>query len=156
VKVASYGDIERFCRADGWQQERSTSHVTWTRSLPAGELLRTSISHAADKQPSKGRFKAILRDQLKVSEPEFWEAVASGKPVARPGSPEAAPTPSLPAYLVAVLTSDLHLTPEQLTTLGHEEARRLVHEYWARGQSERSLADAADWGPAEDWDDAAR
>jgi hypothetical protein len=129
VKVASYGEIAEFCQVDGWQKQRSTGHDIWTKTLATGELLRTSTSHSANKTPSAGRFKAILRVQLRVSEVEFWAVHSTGKPVDRPGAPEAAQTPPLPAHLVAVLAGDLRLSPEEIGALELDEAERRVYDH---------------------------
>ena len=80
---------------------------------------------------SPGRFKAILRNQLRVSEDDFWQAVEKGEPVERPSTPPEAEV-TVPAYLGRVLERDLHLSKEEIAALSEDEARRLVEEHWSR------------------------
>lgn len=131
MRPASFGEIGRFCRLDGWQLSRSGPHEIWTRVLPDGTLARTQISHDAAKTPSPGRFRAILRDQLRVSEEAFWECVHSGKPVPRPVPVDPQRAPSLPAHLVRVLVQELHLSTDDIAALAPGEAETLVHRHWS-------------------------
>jgi hypothetical protein len=131
VKTPTWGEIERFCRIDGWREVRRTGHVFFEKVLPDGTVLRTHRSFASKKTMSPGRFSAILRGQLEVSVDDFWSALETGKPVDRPSAPpEAGPT--LPAYPARVLERELHLSQEEMAKLSEEEARRLVEEYWSR------------------------
>jgi hypothetical protein len=130
VKTPSWGQIERFCRIDGWREVRSTDHVFFEKALADGTVLRTHRSFASKKTMSPGRFKAILRNQLQVSVDDFWNALETAKPVDRPSAPpEEGPT--LPAYLVRVLEGDLHLPREEIAKLSAAEARRLVEKHWS-------------------------
>jgi hypothetical protein len=52
LRPASFGEIGRFCRIDGWQLSRMGPHEIWTRVLPDGTLARTQVSHDAAKTPS--------------------------------------------------------------------------------------------------------
>ncbi len=132
MRIASFGEIAEFCRIDGWQKERSTAHDIWTKTLPTGELLWTMTSHSASKAMSPGRFKRILRDQLKVTEAAFWATHASGEPVDRPALVEPASPTELPLYLIAVLAGELHMSPGEIARLELDEAERLVHAHWRR------------------------
>jgi hypothetical protein len=133
VKTPTWGEIEQFCRIDGWRESRRTDHVFYEKVLADGTVLRTHRSFAGGKTMSPGRFKAILRNQLQVSEDDFWTALETKEPVARPSDPpeeEAA----FPAYLVRVLKDDLHLSEAEVAELSREEAQRLVHQHWSRSQ----------------------
>lgn len=79
---------------------------------------------------SPGRFGAILRDQLEVSRSEFWECIRTRKPVDRPVETEEPPVEH-PAWVVAVLVGDLHMSPEELEALTAEQARELVEQHWS-------------------------
>ena len=80
---------------------------------------------------SPGRFKAILRNQLQVTEADFWTALEKEEPVARP-SEQQKEEATLPAYLVRVLKDELHLSEPEIGELSLEEAQRLVHERWSQ------------------------
>jgi DNA-binding transcriptional regulator YiaG len=131
VKTPTWGEIEQFCRIDGWQESRRTDHVFFEKTLPDGTVLRTHRSFASSKAMSPGRFKAILRDQLRVSAEDFWRALSTGAAVTRPSEPPTA-EPGLPAYLVRVLKSELHLSEAEIAELALAEAERLVHEHWSQ------------------------
>lgn len=131
MKTPTWGEIERFCRIDGWREARSTDHVFFEKVLPDGTVLRTHRSFASKKTMSPGRFNAILRNQLQVSADDFWSALETGEPVDRPSAPPE-PGPTLPAYLARVLEGELHLPQEEIARLTEEEARRLVEEHWSR------------------------
>lgn len=51
--------------------------------LPGGTTLRTHRSFSSRKTMSPGRFRAILRYQLHVSEEKFWRALETRKPADR-------------------------------------------------------------------------
>ncbi|MGI9186558.1 MAG: cytotoxic translational repressor of toxin-antitoxin stability system [Gaiellales bacterium] len=107
------------------------AHEIWTRALPDGTLARTQISHSATKTPSPGRFRAILRDQLRVSEDAFWRCLSSGEPVPRPGSLDPQRGTALPAHLVRVLEQELRVPCDEIATLTLREAETLVHRHWS-------------------------
>ena len=130
MRTPTWGEIERFCRIDGWRESRRTDHVFFEKTLSDGTVLRTHRSFATGKTMSPGRFKDILRSQLQVREADFWAALENKEPVARPSEPpeeEAA----LPAYLVRVLKDELHLSEPEIAELSLEEAQRLVQEHWS-------------------------
>ncbi len=83
MRTPTWAQVERFCRIDGWREVRRTGHVHFEKLLADGTLLRTHRSHASRKTMSPGRFKAILRHQLRVGEDEFWRAIETGEPVER-------------------------------------------------------------------------
>ena len=82
---------------------------------------------------SPGRFKAILRDQLRVSEEQFWETLRTGKAVQRPTELEDAP-PEHEPWVLRVLIDELHMSPEELEALSPEEAKRRVHRHWSEAR----------------------
>jgi hypothetical protein len=131
VRTPTWDEIERFCRADGWREVRRSKHVFFEKVLADGTVLRTHRSFAGGKTMSPGRFKAILRSQLRVGEDDFWAALESGEPADRPSAPPEAAEPTLPAYLVRVLKGELHLTEDEIAALSPEEAKRRVDDHWS-------------------------
>ena len=131
MKTPTWGEIERFCRIDGWQERRRTDHVFFEKTLSDGTVLRTHRSFAGKKTMSAGRFKALLRTQLQVSAEDFWRALETGEPVSRPSAAPSVES-GLPAYLVRVLKAELHLSEAEIAQLEPTEAERLVHEHWSQ------------------------
>jgi hypothetical protein len=83
VRTPTWAQVERFCRIDGWREVRRTGHVHFEKVLPGGRVLRTHRSLSSKKTMSPGRFKALLRHQLDVSEEQFWRALETRTPVDR-------------------------------------------------------------------------
>ena len=131
MKTPTWGEVEQFCRIDGWHESRRTDHLFFEKTLADGTVLRTHRSFASGKTMSAGRFKAILRDQLQVSAKDFWRALDIGEAVARPSEPPSA-EPGLQAYLLRVLKEELHLSEAEIARLTPPEAERLVHEHWSQ------------------------
>lgn len=83
MRTPTWAQVERFCRIDGWREVRRTGHVHFEKVLPGGRVLRTHRSLSSKKTMSPGRFKALLRHQLDVSEEQFWRALETRTPVDR-------------------------------------------------------------------------
>lgn len=136
----TWGDVGDFLAADGWREvpggERSGSrrrHIFYEKVLPDSRVLGTHVSHSRQKTMSPGRFNSLLHHDLEVSKNEFWDCVRTGKPVDRPVTLGADETVQHEAWVIAVLVSDLHLTPDELEALSPEEAQALVLRHWAGG-----------------------
>lgn len=127
---ASWGEVEQFCKNDGWTGIRKTKHVFYEKALDSGEVLQCKVSHARDKVPSPGRFKAVLAHELKVPKEEFWECLRTGEPVARPAAVEEVVVQH-PAWVVIVLKRDLHLSDDEIDALSREDAEARVKSFWA-------------------------
>jgi len=133
----TWGEIEKFLDIDGWTRlppasrgGSSQRHIFFEKLLNSGELLQTHISHSRQGRPSPGRFALILRNQIKTSRTEFWQALRSSRPVPRP-SPVEAEQVEHEAWVLAVLAGELHMTAEQIAALDVERARQLVLEHWS-------------------------
>ncbi len=138
----TWGEIEKFLQADGWSRLPASSrggssenHIFFEKLLDSGELLQTHISHSSRGGPSPGRFGVILRQQLKVSRAQFWEALSSGEPVARPAPVDTEQQVEHEAWVLAALTCEPHMNTEQIEALDAEQARQLVLGHWARRQA---------------------
>jgi hypothetical protein len=88
-RAASYKDHQKFCEVEGWtcishgpsRRGKSRDHHRYELALRDGRILRTKISHPISKRNTYGveLWKRILRDQLCITEKQFWECVNSGK-----------------------------------------------------------------------------
>lgn len=131
-------DHERFCQTEGWRPVRTargrtgTHHVTYELDLADGRILRTRISHPADRSTyGRSIWSHILRDQLHVDEASFW-ACAQDKVVPDRGMPTAPPE-ALPADLVHLLISRVGLDEREVAAMTKEEAITRLHRYWIDG-----------------------
>lgn len=77
MRTPTWAQVERFCRIDGWREVRRGGHVFYEKVLENGVVLRTHRSLSSHKTMSPGRFKAILRYQLGVTEEELWQTLAT-------------------------------------------------------------------------------
>lgn len=137
----TWAEIKTFLAADGWRQlpsgargGRSADHIFYEKTLPDGRVLQTHVSHSANKRLSAGRFREVLRRQLEVSKDAFWEAIRTGTPVDRPAPVEAPEPYQHPAWVVAVLVGQLHMTGEDIAKLSPDEAQARVHQFWTTGE----------------------
>lgn len=125
----TWGDIDAFCEADGWEGDRDTDHAFWEKTLPNGEVLQTHRSFKVSEEIGPNLFGLILRSQLKVSRTEFWEAIRTGKPVTRPVDP-LDEVPAYDAWVVSGLLSKGY-TEDQIREYSPEDAKELLQRLWS-------------------------
>ena len=131
-------DHEKFCKVEGWTSVRNARgkkaihHVTYELPLPDGSILRTRISHPVDRSDyGPGLWSHILRDQLKVSEDEFWDSVDNGVRPTR--GVLHVPSNSLPAELVYQLVVKFRVPEADVAALDKERAVSLLQTLWLHG-----------------------
>ncbi|MEH0419743.1 cytotoxic translational repressor of toxin-antitoxin stability system [Streptomyces sp. B21-083] len=129
---------DRFCVVEEWERVRDargrtgTHHVTYELALHDGRILRTRISHPVDRTAyGAALWSHILRDQLAVTESEFWDCVVDGKLPDR-GAPST-PKESLPADLVYLLIHRVGLSEETVSELTKEAAVARLQRHWTDG-----------------------
>jgi hypothetical protein len=95
-------------------------------------VLRTRISHPVDRTDyGPALWRHIVSDQLQVTEEQFWACVLDG---IRPPRDAPIPTaPSLPADLVHLLMTKVHLTEAEIATMTREQALARLARYWTEG-----------------------
>ena len=135
---ATRADHDRFCRVEGWRRVRDargrngTHHVTYELDLPDGRVLRTRVSRPADRTDyGKSLWSHILRDQLEVSEAQFWACVRNDGVPDRGVRP--IPADALPAELVHLLTSRVGLSDSDVAAMDKTEAVARLNRYWTEG-----------------------
>lgn len=132
-------DHEQFCLKEGWDRVRDargrtgTHHVTYELALPGSRILRTRVSHPMDRS-SYGRslWAHILRDQLQVSEGEFWACAKNGVKPDR-GVPHPPPE-ALPAEVVHLLITRVRLGEDEVRVMSRDEAITRLQRFWVEGQ----------------------
>lgn len=131
-------DHNSFCVHDEWVLVRNARgaqvghHVTYELRLTDGRVLRTRISRSIKKVTyGPSLRKAILRDQLDVTEPEFWSCVKDTvRPVREATEPEIPPT-ALPAGLVDQLIRQAGIPESDIAAMTLTEAIAKLAEYWS-------------------------
>lgn len=131
-------DHERYCLNEGWEQVRDacgrtgTHHVTYELALPDGRILRTRVSHPVDRNGyGRSLWAHILRDQLQVSEGEFWACVKNGVKSDR-GVPHPPPG-ALPAEVVHLLITRVRLREDEVQAMSRDEAIARLQRFWTEG-----------------------
>lgn len=129
---------DAFCKIEGWEPVRNargqtgTHHVTYELQLPDGRILRTRISHPVNRETyGENLWSHVLRDQLEVDQATFWACVQEGKKPNR-GAPEP-PADALPADLVHLLLTRVHLNEAEVAAMSKDEAIARMQRYWTTG-----------------------
>jgi hypothetical protein len=129
-------DHERFVVREGWRRSPSTHHETYELTLPDGHVLRTRISRPPDRTTSGARLWAhVLRDQLHVTEQEFWACVRDGAlPDRRPDPRPDAPDTAIPFEVAELLVGRVGLRREDLVGMSRDDAIARLNAFWATGR----------------------
>ncbi len=136
--AASRRQHQKFCDVEVWTEVSNARggtvrhHLTYELSMGTGEILRTRISRPANNDRyGPSLWSAILRDQLCVTETQFWHCVNNGVKPPRPGSAAQVPAQALPAELAYQLLHTLGLTEQQVSALSLENAVALMTAHWS-------------------------
>ena len=129
---------DTFCKREGWEPVRDargktgTHHITYELHLGDGRILRTRVSHPADRSTyGRSLWEHILVDQLDVDEAVFWACVKDGTKPDR-GEQEQ-PARALPADLVHMLLTRVRLSEAEVAAMSRDEAIARMQQYWASG-----------------------
>ncbi len=132
-------DHQKFCQVEGWHPVRDargrsgTHHVTYELSLTDGRILRTRVSHPPDRTDyGPALWAHILRDQLQVTEAEFWACCRDGIRPKR-GEPEV-PAEAVPAEVVHLLIERVGLPEREVAQMTRTEAINRLNRYWSTGE----------------------
>lgn len=130
-------DHNKFCLHEDWTKVKNarggevSHHVTY-ELLVGAEMLRTRISRPVNADVYGARlWSLILRNQLKVTEPEFW-ACARDKVKPARSAPAQPPATSLPAGLVHQLITVAGVPQEDVAQMSLAEATECMAEYWSK------------------------
>jgi hypothetical protein len=126
-----------FCVFERWEIVHGSTgkpvkhHRTYELVIPSGEILRTRISKPVDRTTySASMWSAILRDQLKVTNDEFWDCVQNKVLPDRGGTTAESNPKALPLHLLNELIERVGMSPEEAIKLSLEQALARMNEYW--------------------------
>lgn len=138
-----------FVETEGWEQKRSTGrgkrtagdHFRYTLRLATGDVLYTRVSHGTGSLNDPNTIAAVLRDQLRVSEDDFWRCVDDGVLPPRPQPPRTAvPAEGIDAKLLRNLARKVGVSPADLEGLTQEEAVQIWNDWLTTGGSRTARA----------------
>ena len=129
----------QFCLTEKWEAVRNarggkvTHHITYELPLLDGRRLRTRVSRPADNTTyGPSLWKAILREQLEVTEAEFWACVRDKQLPDRGQDAEPTASASLPAGLVYQLIHVARVHEDEVMAMTLDEANARMAEHWSR------------------------
>jgi hypothetical protein len=132
-------DHNRFCQIEGWTLVRDSRgkpvghHITYELALADGQILRTRTSRPPNKETYGPRlWKAILNDQLRVSEAQFWACLSSKQAPDRGTGASRPPVSALPAGLVHQLIHAAGVSERDVASMPLDRALEIMNEYWSR------------------------
>lgn len=70
-----FKDLKKYCDKNGWVMIRNSDHWYYEKVLIDGTVLQTKIGHATYKEIPINVWRFILKNQLKITEKEFWNSL---------------------------------------------------------------------------------
>ena len=137
--MATFLDLRTYVTNDGWTEEpnhargrrRIGDHRRYFRDLRDGIRLRTKVPHDERAEIGADLFHRILRDQLRISEDQFW-GVVHGRVSAE--AEQTADVEPIPGWLVTRLIFTVGLPEADVAGMTVEGARAAWLEYQSRSQ----------------------
>jgi hypothetical protein len=142
VNAGTRVDHNKLCLDEEWTLLREAQgrevrhHVTYELNVLDGRILRTRVSRPV-KKVTYGvvLWRAILREQLCVTEDEFWACVKGKVKPDRGGGNVEPPPQALPASLVHQLIHEAGVPEEQIATMTLKEAVEAMNAHWSEPKS---------------------
>lgn len=130
---------EAFCHHDEWVRVRNATggvvkhHSTWELPLPDGRILRTRISRPMDNTDYGSKLWCqILKDQLEVTETQFWACVNDRvRPARTSGAVTIPDKEPIPLGIVEKLIRLVRLSPEEIEQMTKEQAVNRLNQFWS-------------------------
>jgi hypothetical protein len=141
MRPLTHAAHRKFVETEGWEKKgtarkgRGTGdHERYTLRLATGDVLYTRVSHGAGQLDDPAAIEAVYRNQLQVSEADFWDCVENGTLPARPKPSEPdRPKESLDATLVRNLIRKVGLSVDEVGALTKDEAVKRWQDYLTGG-----------------------
>ena len=133
----------KLVETEGWEKKgtargtgKGGDHYRYNVTLATGDVLTTRVSHGSGQINDPKLIAAIYRDQLAVSEQDFWRCVDDGVLPPRPQPYSAAHEGEmLDAKLVRNLIRNVGLSEAGIATLTKAEAVARWARYHVEGGS---------------------
>lgn len=139
MRLPTYKELKRYMEVEGWEDKDALSHKKkgdhhrYVFTTPTGERLYTRISHGNEQIYSPELFGAILRDQLRIDEIQFWAAVDKGIRPRRPLPASAPEHDGIDAKLARNLITKVRMSPQDLAGITQSEAVIIWNEWLSSG-----------------------
>jgi hypothetical protein len=140
MRLPTYAQLRKFVEVEGWEDKDKASgkhtgdHHRYVLTMPVGDRLMTRISHGSGQLGDRDLFAHVLRDQLQVTEEQFWAAVDDGVRPQRPHPEAAVPDgPSIDAKLARNLVVKVGLSPTDMAGMTQDQAVDIWQRWLTRG-----------------------
>jgi hypothetical protein len=140
VRPLTHADHHKFVETEGWTRKGTSSsskktgnHHRYTLTLSTGDVLYTRISHGSGQLGDSKLVSAIFRDQLQVTEADFYRCVEQGILPPRPQIISEAPAEGLDAKLVRNLIRKVGLSQNQVAKMSKTDAINAWNKYLSDG-----------------------
>jgi hypothetical protein len=141
VRPLPHAAHRKFVETEGWVKKgtsrgsaKTGDHYRYHLTLSNGDVLTTRVSHGPGQMDDPKAVAAILRDQLAVSEDDFWRCVEDGILPPRPQPAISKPAGEvLDAKLVRNLIRKVGMTEEEISQLTKAAAVARWQRYLADG-----------------------
>lgn len=130
-----HSDHKKFVETEGWAEMKAISgghrdHFRCQLTLATGDILYARVSHGTGQLDSADVVKAVFRDQLQVTEKDFYACVRDRVLPPRPQPELPAPQgETIDATLMRNLVRKVGLTADELSKFTQAEAVRKWQEY---------------------------
>lgn len=130
-------DHENFCLVENWTRRKTstgrsgTHHHNYELNLPDGRILLTRISHPINRKDyGVALWAHILRDQLEITNSEFWDCVKH-KVLPDRGFAQQDIANAIPSDVVNILVNKFHVPEQEIRELSALEAIALMSKLFA-------------------------
>jgi hypothetical protein len=111
-----------------------THHDTYELPLPNGDVLRTRISRPPDRSEyGSSLWSHILKDQLMVTETEFWGCV-NDKQIPDRGTKARPDVDPIPTDVIWALLHRVGISESDIQAMTKEEAISRLTLFWTTGK----------------------
>jgi len=143
VRPLPHAAHRKFVETEGWVKKgtsrgsgKTGDHYRYHLTLSNGDVLTTRVSHGPGQMDDPKVVAAILRDQLAVSEDDFWRCVEDGILPPRPQAVISKPAGEvLDAKLVRNLIRKVGMTEVEISQLTKAAAVARWQQYLADGDN---------------------
>lgn len=140
MRPLTYADHRKFIETEGWTKKGTASsskktgdHFRYSLTLATGDVLFTRISHGTGQLNDSKLIGEIFRNQLGVSEEDFYRCVEKGILPPRPQTIPEISVEGLDATLVRNLIRKVGLSQSQVAKMSKAQAVETWNKYLSDG-----------------------
>jgi hypothetical protein len=139
MRPLTHTNHRKFARTEGWTKKGTASsskktgdHFRYTLMLSTGDILFTRISHGSGELADPKLIREIFRNQLVVTEADFYRCVEKGILPPRPQDIPEATVEGLEAKLVMNLIRKVGLSQSQVAEMTKVQAVDAWNKYLSK------------------------